>query len=142
MKQGLDGLYVLSVVRQESLFDPQATSYASAYGLMQVIPSTGQGIADQLGWPPGYTAADLYRPEVSVRFGTYYLGQQFHRFDGDLYAVLAGYNAGPGNAAKWKALSPVDPDLYLEVIRLTQPHRYIRVIYEAFSIYQMLYARN
>jgi len=109
---------------------------------MQVIPSTGQSIADQLGWPVGYTSDDLYRPLVSVRFGTYYLAQQRDRFDGDLYAALAAYNAGPGNAALWKDLAPDDPDLFLEVIRLDQTHRYLTTIYEIFDIYRNLYSQS
>jgi soluble lytic murein transglycosylase len=142
VRQGFDGLFLLSVVRQESLFEGFITSYAAARGLMQVIPPTGQSIADQLGWPPGYTSDDLYRPLVSVRFGTYYLAQQRDRFDGDLYAALAAYNAGPGNAALWKDLAPDDPDLFLEVIRLDQTHRYLTTIYEVFDIYRNLYVQS
>jgi soluble lytic murein transglycosylase len=137
----LNGLFLYSVARWESgLFEVFATSYANARGLMQVIPSTGREIAGQLGWPPGYSDADLYRPIVSMRFGAYYLGQQVERFDGDLYAALAAYNAGPGNAAIWKEMAPEDYDLYLEVIRLNQPHLYIRRIYEAYVVYRALYS--
>lgn len=139
---GFDGLFLLSVVRQESLFEGFATSFAAARGLMQIIPSTGRSIAEQLGWPPNYTDDDLYRPIVSVRFGTYYLAAQRDRFDGDLYAALAAYNAGPGNALIWKELAPEDPDLFLEVIRIPQTHRYIQTIYEVFTIYQRLYVSD
>jgi soluble lytic murein transglycosylase len=45
-------------------------------------------------------------------------GARRDRFDGDLYAALAAYNAGPGNAAIWHELAPDDPDLVLDVIRL------------------------
>lgn len=138
---GLDRLFLLSLVRQESLFEGFATSSSAARGLMQVIPTTGQEIANQLGWPPGYTTEDLYRPVVSVRFGTHYLATQRDQFDGDLYAALAAYNAGPGNASIWKQLAPEDPDLFLEVVRFEQTHLYIRRIYEIFSIYRDLYAR-
>jgi len=138
-RQGFDGLFLLSVVRQESLFEGFATSYAAARGLMQVIPDTGQSIADQLGWPVGYQTADLYRPVVSVRFGAFYLSEQRGRFEGDLFAGLAAYNAGPGNAILWKELAPDDPDLFLEVIRLDQPQLYIKTIYEVYAIYRRLY---
>lgn len=136
---GFDGLFLLSVVRQESLFEGFAISSASARGLMQVIPPTGESIAAQLGWPPDYQESDLYRPIVSVRFGTHYLATQRDRFEGDLYAALSAYNAGPGNAIIWKELAPDDPDLYLEVIRLDQPHIYIQVIFEVYEIYRSLY---
>jgi soluble lytic murein transglycosylase len=139
LRHDFDGLFVLSVIRQESLFEGFAVSYAGARGLMQIIPSTGQSLADQLGWPPGYTDLDLYRPVVSVRLGTQYLSTQRNYFDGDLYAALAAYNAGPGNAILWKAIAPEDPDLFLEVIRLQQPQDYIRYIYWAFTNYRTLY---
>ena len=139
-RYGLDGLFLLSVVRQESLFEGFATSSAAAHGLMQVIPSTGESIAGQLGWPQNYETSDLYRPFVSVRFGTYYLNAQQERFDGDLYAALAAYNGGPGNAIAWKELAADDPDLFLEIIRFAETHRYIQVIYEVFEIYKNLYA--
>ncbi len=139
-RYGLDGLFLLSVVRQESLFEGFAASYADARGLMQIIPSTGEWLAGQLGWPPNYSVEDLDRPLVSVRLGTYFLAQQRDAFGGDLYAALAAYNAGPGNAAVWKALAPSDPDLLLEVIRFDQPHLYIRRIYEIFAFFRMLYA--
>jgi soluble lytic murein transglycosylase len=106
---------------------------------MQVIPSTGQEIAAKLGWPPGYTDEDLYRPDVSVRFGIDYLAEQRDRYDGDLYAALAAYNAGQFNATPWKELAPDDPDLFFEIIRIDQPQLYIRSIYEFFNIYKELY---
>jgi len=137
---GLDGMFLMSVSRQESLFEPFISSYAAARGLMQIIPSTGAEIAGQLGWPAGYTEDDLYRPVISARFGAYYLSKQRDTFDGDLFAALAAYNAGPGNAAVWMELAPDDPDLFLEVIRLDQPHHYIRAIYEVYTIYRSLYA--
>ncbi|HET7011222.1 MAG TPA: transglycosylase SLT domain-containing protein [Anaerolineales bacterium] len=140
MANGFDGLFLLSVVRQESLFEGFATSYADARGLMQVIPSTGAAIAVELGWPPGYTEADLHRPLVSVRFGTHYLASERDRFGGDLYAALAAYNAGPGNSLAWKELAPNDPDLFLEVIRFSEPRLYIKTIFEVFSIYRQLYS--
>jgi soluble lytic murein transglycosylase len=138
----LDVAFVLSVVRQESLFEGFITSYADARGLMQVIPSTGQEIATKLGWPPGYTVEDLYRPHVSVRFGIDYLAEQRDRYDGDLFAALAAYNAGHFNATPWKDLASGDPDLFFEIIRIDQPQLYIRFIYEFYNLYRHLYGEG
>jgi soluble lytic murein transglycosylase len=107
---------------------------------VQIMPATGQGIVDQIGWPPNFSPDDLYRPAVSISLGIEYLDQQRNSL-GDLYPALAAYNAGPGNAAVWKGLAPSDPDLYLEVIRLDEPRRYIKAIYEMYSIYEFLYDR-
>ena len=109
---------------------------------MQIIPSTGEQVARDLGWPPDYTSADLNRPLVSVHLGADYLNSQLTTFGGDIYAALAAYNGGPGNAAEWKKLSPNDPDLFLEVIRFAETRNYIRGIYEIFNIYRRIYDRT
>lgn len=138
-KYGLDPLLVFSVMRQESLFEGFAVSAASARGLMQVIPSTGAQIASELGKPLNYSDKDLYRPFVSVMFGTYYLNKNRNLFDGDQYAMLAAYNGGAGNTLQWKALAGDDPDLLLESIRFEETRNYIRNVYELFVIYKRLY---
>lgn len=135
-------LFLFSVVRQESAFEGFVRSSAGARGLMQIIPATGREIVESLGWPPNYTEADLYRPLVSVNLGTKYLAKWRDYFGGDLYAALAAYNGGPGNAIEWKKLAPDDPDLFLEVIRLDETRRYIKSIYEIFAIYRRLYDRT
>jgi len=139
-RYGIDPLLFYALVRQESLFEGEATSYAAAHGLMQVIPSTGDYIAGRLGWPPDYQAADLYRPLVSVRFGTWYLMQQVERFDGDIQAALAGYNGGPGNAARWREAAGGDPDWFFEAISLSETRLYVQRITEHYARYRWLYA--
>lgn len=135
----VDPLLLYALVRQESLFEGEATSSAAAHGLMQVIPSTGEYIAGRLGWPPGYKTADLYRPMVSVRFGVWYLMQQVQRFDGDIRAALAGYNGGPGNAARWREAAGGDPDLFFELISLSETRLYVQRITEHYARYRWLY---
>lgn len=134
----IDPLLLYAVVRQESLFEGGVTSSAAAQGLMQIIPSTGEWIAGKLNWP-GYQSSDLYRPYINVEFGAYYLDYQRDYFDGDMLAALAAYNAGPGNAEKWLAASQNDPDLFVEIIRLDEPRRYVKAIYEFYEIYRGLY---
>ena len=136
---GFDPLFVYSVIRQESLFEGFVRSNANARGLMQVIPSTGAQIVSQLGWPLNYSEKDLYRPDVSIAFGTHYLANNRDALDGDLYAALAAYNGGPGNAIAWKELAGDDPDLYLESVRFEETRNYIRNIYEIYIIYKRLY---
>jgi soluble lytic murein transglycosylase len=133
-------LFLFSVMRQESLFEGFVRSSAGARGLMQIIPSTGAELAARLGWPEGYTEDDLYRPVVSIALGVEYLDRQRAFFGGDLYATLAAYNGGPGNANTWKGMSPADPDLFVEIIRFDETRTYIKRIYEIFSIYRRLYA--
>jgi soluble lytic murein transglycosylase len=152
--KGLDPLLVMALIRQESLFEGFATSYAYAYGLMQIIPSTGQSIAQSLAWAD-YETDDLYRPFISVKFGTWYLAQQLERFDGLVYPALSAYNAGPGNARRWldRTMASCDEvmssqdcafdyDVFVELVDLYEPRLYIRQIYKHFAVYQHLYAEG
>ena len=109
---------------------------------MQIIPGTGAQIASDLGWPLGYSDGDLYRPNVSIRFGTYYLDKNRDLLGGSVYGSLAAYNAGPGNALVWKELAGNDQDLFLEVVRFQETRDYIRYIYEIFSTYRLIYSPN
>ncbi len=138
-QNGFDPLFLFSVVRQESLFEGFVSSTAGARGLMQIVPSTGAGIAHALGWPINYEPSQLYRPNVSIAFGTYYLASGRASVSGDLYAALAAYNAGLGNALDWKQLGQNDPDLFLESVRYEESRQYIRSIYEIYIIYRRLY---
>ncbi len=137
-----DPLLVWSTIRQESLFDPSIQSSAGAYGLMQIMPATGESIAARAAWPPDYTTSDLLRPKVNLTFGQDYLADQRDNLGGDLYAALAAYNGGPGNAAAWQALAKGDPDLFVEIVRFDETRQYLMGIYEVFSIYSRLYARG
>lgn len=139
---GFHPLLLFSVIRQESLFEGFVISTAGARGLMQIIPSTGAERADKEGWPPDYSDEDLYRPIVSVKLGTAYLGFLRSYFDGDMYATLAGYNAGPGNSAAWLDEAGGDPDLFVEIIRFSETKTYIKNISEIFAIYRRIYSRT
>jgi len=138
--EGLDSLFIYSVMRQESLFEGFITSSAGARGLMQIILATGEEVATLSGWPSDFVPDDLYRPLVSIRLGADYLAIQRNAYDGDLYAALAAYNAGPASASTWYGLADGDPDLFLEVIRFAETRNHIRGIYELFTIYRSLYS--
>lgn len=137
---GFDPLFLFSVVRQESLFEGFISSTVGARGLMQIVPSTGGSLAKALGWPINYGPDQLYQPNVSIIFGSYYLASNRDLMGGDLYGALAAYNGGPGNALEWERLSRGDPDLFLESVRFEETRQYIRNIYEIYVIYRRLYS--
>jgi peptidoglycan lytic transglycosylase len=141
-ENGFHPLFLYSVIRQESAFEGFVRSTAGARGLMQVVPATGQELANELRWPANYHDEDLYRPIVSIRFGAHYLAKWRDHLDGDLYAALAAYNGGPGNAIEWQKLAPNDPDLFLEIVRFEETRKYIRGVYEIFSLYRRIYDRT
>jgi soluble lytic murein transglycosylase len=137
-KYQLNPAMLYALIRQESFFQTDVKSKAAAQGLMQIIPSTGEYIARKLAWP-NYQDSDLYRPFLNVEFGAYYLHEQQRTFNGNLYAALAAYNAGPGNAQKWLKIAGNDWDLFLEVIRLQEPQRYVRRIFEFYQTYNWFF---
>jgi soluble lytic murein transglycosylase len=125
-------------MRQESLFDAHAVSVANAKGLTQVIPSTGQYIAERLSWE-NFEDRDLLRPYVSVAFGAYYLDEQLRLFNGNKAAALAAYNAGPGYTQDWVRLSGGDVDALVATITFEETRRYLQRIYSHYTIYRTLY---
>jgi soluble lytic murein transglycosylase len=135
----LDPLLLAALVRQESLFEKAAESYAGARGLGQVMPATGEGIARSLRMQD-FVLEDLYRPVISIEFGAFYLSAQMKYFDNQLLVALAAYNGGPGNAMRWlEAAADGDVDLFVEVITANQSRIYLRSIYQQYLAYERLY---
>lgn len=97
---GLEPQLLAAVIYQESKFDPDARSSSGAVGLMQLLPETGQGIADRTGgksWQP----EDLLTPELNIRYGSWYLRHLLDKYDDESLA-LAAYNAGQTNVDEWR----------------------------------------
>ena len=137
--QGLDPRALYALLRQESLFNPGATSWAGARGLAQIMPGTAQGIAQNLR-VDGFHEADLYRPVVSIRFGAFYLGHQLKTMGGSLQGALAAYNGGPGNAQRWADGTTVsDPDMFTEGIDYAETRDYVKLVYGYYGAYRRLY---
>ena len=139
--RGINPSLMLSLIRQESLFNTFATAAAGEKGLMQVIPSTGQYIAEQLNWPD-YQHSDLFRPYAGVAFGAFYIDEQLELFDQNAIAALAAYNAGPGRAYDWNALAGGDPDLLMTAITIDSTRHYVQFIYRNYNIYRALYGSD
>jgi soluble lytic murein transglycosylase len=137
-KYNVDPLLVFSIIRQESVFQSAARSYALAQGLMQIIPDTGTYIAQKLEWPD-YQNSDIYRPYVNITFGIYYLHEQLETFNGNVYAALAAYNAGPGKSSEWFRISNGDPDLFINAITFDETQTYVRRVYEHYEMYVNIY---
>jgi soluble lytic murein transglycosylase len=138
---GIDPLVMFSLIRQESLFEEGARSWAAAQGLAQIIPDTGAWVAERLGYP-GYTNALIYRPYINVKFGAYYLSWVRDYLDGNLVSALVGYNAGPGNSEVWRAQAGTDDALFVELVGLTEPRVYVQAVVTNLYHYTRLYGEQ
>jgi soluble lytic murein transglycosylase len=97
----LDPALLAAVIYRESKFEASARSKSGAIGLMQLLPATARGIAVNTGGSR-FRVADLYDPEINVRYGSFYLRRLLRKYDDDGLA-LAAYHAGQGNVDRWLA---------------------------------------
>jgi soluble lytic murein transglycosylase len=131
-------LLMLAFIRQESFFDPRATSPVGALGLTQVLPTTGEAIASTLG-VNDYTTEQLLHADLNLRFGAKYMADQLERFRGEMFVAFAAYNAGPTAASRWREASGSDADLFLETIEFHESRLYVEIVAENYAIYRYLY---
>ena len=96
----LDPALLAAVIYQESKFKANARSKSGAIGLMQLLPDTARGIAVHTGGTR-FVVADLYNPEINVRYGAWYLHHLMQKY-GDERTALAAYNAGQDNVDRWR----------------------------------------
>ncbi|MEW5822182.1 MAG: transglycosylase SLT domain-containing protein [Cyanobacteriota bacterium] len=141
-KNSIDPLLVQALTREESYFNHQAVSCSNAKGLMQLIPSTANAVAN---WEklPSFSQLDLFKPEINIRLGARYLKYTHDQFAGDSMLAVAAYNGGPGNVNKWlKSMSKDDWDQFVENIPLSETRNYVRKVFRSYWAYNDIYARN
>ena len=135
----VDPLFVSAVMRQESMFDKGIVSPAGAIGLMQIMPATGQTIARELRVP--YTVDSLYSAAYNIKFGAYYLRKRLTQFNGDKVLALCSYNAGPGNAVRWRDRNRgIGQDMFNENIGFQETRIYVKKVMGNYWTYKMLAA--
>ena len=130
---GVNPLLVEAVMRQESLFDPEARSSAEARGLMQLLASTAERVAASKN-------IDLTDPDFNIQLGTRYLRMLLARFGGNTLKALAAYNGGEAAVEKWQRRFPdLDDDEFVESITYRETRDYVKRVVTNYRKYQQLY---
>lgn len=133
----LEPSFVAGVICVESRFREEAVSRVGARGLMQIMPATGEEIANALDVP--FHVEDLFEPETSIRFGCYYLREQLNRFDQNHAVALAAYNAGPNKAEQWLSEYGLDSKGRIAYIPYEETKNYVNRVLQAQENYENLY---
>ncbi len=138
-ERDLDPYLILALIRQESLFDPQARSPAAALGLMQLLPSTASRVAKQIGISPP-SNEQLFQPDINLVLGTQYLKDLLQRYSNDWFKAIAAYNAGEAAVDRWqKEILTDDAEEFVERIPYLETRGYVKLVMRNHRIYKRLY---
>jgi soluble lytic murein transglycosylase len=126
---GVPSDWILSVMRQESLFRKDAVSRADARGLMQMMPATAVQVARRWHLPaPGKEG--LFDPAIAIPLGAANLRELLDRHADQMAVTLAAYNAGPNAAARWLPDKPMPADVWIENIPFNETRTYVQHVLE------------
>lgn len=138
-KTQLNNYLLLALARQESAFNPLATSSAGAMGLMQLMPATAKGTARKHKLPYRHKR-QLHSPETNVPIaGQYYRGLM-DRYNSNRILASAAYNAGPRRVDQWlnNSAGKLPFDIWIELIPYAETRSYVRNI----LMYSIIYSRK
>lgn len=132
----INPLLVTAVIRQESRFEPEIRSKAGAVGLMQVLPSIGAKVAQNLD----LKNYNLSNPDDNIKLGTWLLQETHQAHKNNSLLAVASYNAGQGNTSKWlTGTDSVDPDEFVESIPFGETKDYVKQVFGNYWNYLRLY---
>ena len=136
---GVNPALVSAVIFVESHFNPKAESHKGALGLMQVLPSTGDWVVNQMSGEAS-TDLDLLDPQQNLKVGTWYLGYLKRYFNQNDYLALASYNAGHRYVLEWVAQGVWDGNsVRIEQIPFPETKEYLLKVLFFKKLYRYLY---
>lgn len=139
-EESLDPFLVAALIRQESEFNVKVVSYANAYGLMQLLPSTGRQLARHFGIRR-FNTAQLLMADRNIQLGTYYFRNLLNSYGGQVELALASYDAGPGRANLWRTWGPFrEPAEFIETVPFHETRGYVQIVLRNADVYRRLYA--
>lgn len=139
----LDNALVHSLILQESRYDPKALSSAGAKGYMQLMNDTAKRTANKNKIP--FQLNRIYDPKFNLTIGTHHVKELLDDYSGTYPIMLAGYNAGPNPAARWRQefgdplTQNVDIINWIESTTFGETRNYIQRVLENILVYRTLY---
>ena len=142
--QGVDPFLMLSVMRRESRFDPDALSPVGAVGLFQIMPYTAEALADSAGvrefLADGLDARSLANPAVNAAIAARLTGNLLDMFDGATAPTVASYNAGEERVADWwNAARQLTEDFFVDTIPYSETRQFVREVLANRAAYERIY---
>ena len=140
--KGLDPALIAGVIYAESHFRDQ-TSQAGAKGLMQLMPSTADYIAQKSGGI-AFEQGDLATPQVNIAYGSWYLRYLLQKYEGREVLALAAYNAGEGKVDEWVAAASARGESFraADHIPFAETRHYVDRVLDARERYRRTYPRE
>ena len=140
----IDPILMVSLMRQESRFDPAARSAVGAVGLFQIMPYTATALAETAGvshaFEHGVDDSALMQPSVNAAIAARLTGNLLKQFDGEIAPVIASYNAGEDRVAVWwSASSHLGEDVFVDSIPYSETRRFVREVLTNYAAYQRIY---
>ena len=127
---------VYAIIKAESNFDENAVSSSNAKGLMQLMYTTAEEVAEQCGIE--LTEENIFDPEINIELGTRYISTLIERYT-NIGVALAAYNAGMTSVDKWLREGTISADgSDIENIPFKETNNYVRKILRDYEVYKEL----
>ena len=140
-----DPVLLVSLMRRESRFDPDARSAVGAVGLLQVMPYTAEALAERAGvnevvTPAGIDEAILADPRVNIAIAARLNADLLVQFDGEQLPVMVSYNAGEDHAGDWwSAARALRRDFFVDGIPYTETRNFVKEVVANYANYRRIY---
>ena len=132
----VDADLIYAIIKAESNFESKAVSNQNAQGLMQLMYSTAEEIAESIDLE--LTEENIFEPEINIQLGTKYISKLLEKYE-CIEVALAAYNAGSGNVDKWIKNGTIKSDgSDIEKIPYKETNSYVRKIMRDYKIYKDL----
>ena len=135
----VDPYLIMSIIKAESNFKPDAVSDKNATGLMQIMEPTALWLAERMELAD-FQYEDIKDPELNIQIGCYYISYLLSLYDGNTDTALAAYNAGEGTVDGWLINKEYSQDgENLSYIPYPETRHYITKVNNNQKVYRALY---